>query len=96
MAQDDRPTAKQQSYLRSLAQSTGTSFTPPETRREASAEIKRLKGLDRSPGHERRADRHAIQGAPRGGGARVRDGEITGYGSNAHWKGAAIEPGEDY
>ena len=29
MPSDDRPTPKQQRYLRSLAQKTGTSFTPP-------------------------------------------------------------------
>ncbi len=29
---DDRPTAKQQRYLRALAEQTGTSFTPPATK----------------------------------------------------------------
>lgn len=43
MPTDDRPTQKQQCYLRSLAQRTGTSFTPPSTKVEASREIKRLK-----------------------------------------------------
>ncbi len=85
MPAHEPPTAKQQSYLRSLAQHTGTSFTPPKTRREASAEIKRLKGLQRSPAHERHGDRDAIQRAARGGGARVLDHEIEGYGSTATW-----------
>ena len=89
MATDDRPTAKQQRFLRSLAQSTGTSFTPPATKWEASAEIKRLKGVGRSSNHERQADRQAVQAAPRGGAARVTPGEVTGYGSSAHWKGAS-------
>jgi len=41
----DRPaTAAQQKYLRSLAQKTGTSFTPPKTVGEASRQIKALKG----------------------------------------------------
>lgn len=91
MAKDDPPTTKQQAYLRSLAQSTGTSFTPPRNKREASAEIKRLKSLGRSATHEQRTDRDAIQSATRGGASRVRDTEITGYGSSAHWKGTAIE-----
>ncbi len=85
MPDDDRPTVKQQRYLRSLAQSTGTSFTPPNTRREASAEIKRLKKLGRSPRHERATDREAITTPERGDQARVRDDEITGYGSDCQW-----------
>ena len=67
----NRPTAKQQAYLRSLAQGTGTSFTPPATKREASAEIKHLKGLARSSEHERRADRQAVSETSRGDEARV-------------------------
>ncbi len=85
MPAHDRPTAKQQSYLRSLAQNTGTSFTPPKTRREASAEINRLKGLQRSAAHERAGDRDAVQGAARGGDSRVRAHETEGYGSTATW-----------
>ena len=85
MAHNDRPTAKQQAYLRSLAQSTGTSFTPPKTRFQASREIDRLKALSSSPRHERQTDRQAIQQAPRGGATRVRDTEIEGYGSTATW-----------
>jgi hypothetical protein len=95
MAQHDKPTPRQQRYLRALAQSTGTSFTPPQTRREASQEIDRLKGLGSSSNHERHADRQAVQQAQRGGGTRVRDGEITGYGSKCRWKGSALETGED-
>jgi hypothetical protein len=39
MPANNRPTVKQQSYLRSLAQSTGTSFAPSKTKSEASAEM---------------------------------------------------------
>ena len=85
MSQDDKPTARQQRYLRTLAQNTGTSFTPPATRREASREIDRLRGLKRSPGHERTADRQAVADAPRGGQTRVRESEIEGYGSKCQW-----------
>jgi len=70
----ERPTAKQQSYLRSLAERTGTTFTSPKTRRDASAEIKRLKGLQRCAGHELAGARDAVQGAP---GAAPRGCAIT-------------------
>ena len=85
MPSNDKPSAKQQAYLRSLAQKTGTSFTPPKTRFEASREIDRLKALSSSPRHERQADREAVEQAPRGGDTRVRDTEVEGYGSNATW-----------
>jgi hypothetical protein len=39
------PTAKQLSYLRTLAARTGQSFIAPRTRSEASAEIRRLKAV---------------------------------------------------
>ena len=85
MPADDKPSPKQQAYLRALAQKTGTSFTPPKTRSEASREIDRLKALSSSPRHERQADRQAVQQAPRGGAARVRETEVEGYGSTATW-----------
>lgn len=80
-----KPSAKQQAYLRSLAQKTGTSFTAPKTRGEASREIERLKALASSPYHERQADRESVEQAPRGGAARVRENEVEGYGSTATW-----------
>ena len=42
-------TAKQLRYLRSLAQRTGTTFTPPRDSREAGREITRMRRLDRVP-----------------------------------------------
>ena len=86
MPQTDPPSPKQQRYLRSLAEQTGTSFTPPTTKAEASREIKRLKQLAASPRYERRADREAVAKAQRGGDARVRPSEVTGYGSSARWR----------
>ncbi len=83
---DDRPTAKQQRYLRTLAEQTGTSFTPPATKVEASREINRLKTLGASPRHERTQDRRAVSEAARGDQATPRPEEIVGYGSNARWK----------
>ena len=90
MATDDKTTARQQRYLRSLAQSTGTSFTPPATKHEASREIDRLKALTRSPRHEHRTDRRAVEEAPRGGATRVDESEIAGYGS-ATWGVGRVE-----
>lgn len=75
MPADNKPTAKQQNYLRSLAQKTGTSFTPPTTKAQAHQEIDRLKALAASPRHERQT----TSATP------IRDEEIEGYGSTATW-----------
>jgi len=91
MSADDKPTARQQRYLRTLAERTGTSFAPPSTVREASREIERLKGLSRSPRHEHQADRQAVQQTPRGGATRIDDSEIEGYGSTATWRAGRVE-----
>ena len=82
---DDRPTAKQQRYLRTLAEQTATSFTPPQTKAEASRQINRLKALKASPRHERDRDRRAVSEAVRGDAATPRADEIVGYGSSATW-----------
>ena len=42
-------TGKQLRYLRTLAQRTGTTFTPPRTSTDASREINRMRRLDRLP-----------------------------------------------
>ena len=86
MAKTDPPSPKQQRYLRSLAEQTGTSFTPPTTKAEASREIERLKKLSASPRHERHEERKAIDRAPRGGSAAVRRSEVSGYGSSCCWR----------
>jgi hypothetical protein len=83
-----RPTARQLRYLRRLAELTGTSFTTPATRRQASQQIERLKQRSRSAGFERREDRQAVsrglaQDQP---ASSVRDDEISGYGGNASWR----------
>ena len=87
MPTDDRPTQKQQRYLRSLAQRTGTSFTPPSTKVEASREIERLRKLAASPRYEREHDRRAVSERLATGtsAARVREDEVKGYGSNCRW-----------
>ena len=85
---DSGPTARQLRYLRRLAEQTGTTFTTPATRRQASQQIERLKQRSRSAGFERREDRKVVsrglaQDQP---ASSVRDDEISGYGSSATWR----------
>lgn len=89
MPDPSAPTVKQLSYLRRLAEQTGTTFTPPQTRTQASREIKRLKTLGVSSRDERRRERAALQRAlAEDVPASSPDAsEITGYGSGAHWRG---------
>ena len=83
-----KPTARQLAYLKDLAAQRGQSFPYPTTAAEASREIKRMRDVRRTPpadvARERRqiADDMAMR---RGDDARVRDAEITGYGSSARW-----------
>jgi hypothetical protein len=83
-----KPTAKQLSYLRTLAQRTGQTFTWPNSTQEASAQIRRLKGtpassrLERQIEHKQIADQ--IASAP-ADSTRVRDDEVHGWGSTATW-----------
>jgi hypothetical protein len=84
---NSRPTARQLRYLRQLAEQTGTTFTTPGTRRQASEQIERLKQRSRSAGFERREDRQAVsrglaQDQP---ASSVRDDEISGYGGKCRW-----------
>ena len=87
MALSDPPTRKQLNYLRSLAERTGTTFAPPSTRLQARREIDRLKARTPSGRHERSEDRDAVSRglAEQQPASRVRDDEITGYGSQARW-----------
>jgi hypothetical protein len=86
-----KPTAKQLRYLRDLANSRGQTFRYPETRAQASVEIRRLRAckadsrlqraIERSEG-ERAVPREQFDAAA------VRPEEISGYGSHARWAGA--------
>jgi hypothetical protein len=78
---------RQLSYLRVLADRTGTTFANPKTSGEASREIRRLErlpSLTRSTRrHERRsldADRDRLKPS-----SSVAPEEARGYGSNATW-----------
>ena len=88
-ATQDRPTAKQLAYLRSLANRAGQTFTYPRTKAQASAEIRRLKGVTPSSPVERQIERddHASERAARAASclAAIGDSEIEGYGSSATW-----------
>ena len=83
------PTPKQVAYLRALAERTGQTFATPRTRREASAEIRRLKAAPAETRVERRIEHDEIADAI-GTGAedsiRVASSEIMGYGSSATWR----------
>lgn len=84
----DKPTAKQQRYLRDLAQSRGESFVHPQTRAEASAQIDRLKGRKRTSADDHRREARALSrdmAERRGDAASVRADELQGYGSSATW-----------
>ena len=78
---DDRPTAKQQRYLRALAQQTGRTFVFPKTKHEASREIDRLKQATRVTRGDRLAEREPV--APHCTSAVAQP--TTGYGSTARW-----------
>jgi hypothetical protein len=83
-----KPTSRQLTYLKSLADRTGQTFTYPQTSRQASAEINRLKHAKPSSRTERYVERKLIADQIATGpldAARVRDDEIHGRGSSATW-----------
>lgn len=87
---DDRPTHKQLSYLRTLAERTGQTFAYPRTIEQAAREIRRLKAARPSTRLERAIERREIadaiaQGAPNAASVDV-ERDVTGYGSTATWR----------
>ena len=90
----NRPTSRQLRLLRSLADRTGGSFTYPRTSAEASAEIRRMQGRERTPAADRRRELRAVRedmASRRGDSASVRTDELAGYGSSAGWSGSVAE-----
>ena len=83
-----KPTPKQLTYLRALAERCGESFTLPTTSREASKEIERLKGRRATSRSDRRRERREVERdmSERAPASAVREDEITGYGSSARWR----------
>jgi hypothetical protein len=83
----EKPRPEQLRELRRVADGRGETFAWPRTSAEADAELERLAGRPQSGFAERAIERRAVgrDMAARGGAARVRDTEIVGYGSSAHW-----------
>ena len=84
-----KPTAKQLAYLRSLAISRGTSFTPPTTKAQASKTITELRARHPSTPSERAIETADTDRARRqvANAAHVDiDRDTTGHGSNARWR----------
>ena len=89
-----KPTRKQLAYLRKLAEQTATTFAYPQTRAQASAEIKRLQARPRSGAGDARRERRAVQRdlqtRPDDATA-VRANDVRGYGSSARWAHRPID-----
>jgi len=86
----DRPTVRQLRCLRALALRTGTTFTTPKTKAQASREIDRIKRVQSLTSAEKRVeqdrlrtDRDRLLAA-----STVKAQEITGHGSTAKWANA--------
>src|SRR5436305_1601787 len=81
-----RPTSRQLSYLRALAQRADQTFTWPSTQREASREIRRLKAATPSSPGEREFERldWSAEATAREANCDVpiRSDELQGYGSS--------------
>lgn len=84
------PTSRQLQFLRSLAEQTGTSFTPPKTRSQASREIKRLLALKEAGHVELAVNPSDVQAKPVENdlvyATGVQPGEVFGFGSAASWR----------
>jgi hypothetical protein len=91
MATTTPPSARQLAYLRRPALRTGTTFTPPTTSHQASAEIRRVKAITRTgfTFAELEAEKTAREAnsditLP---ATAFRDDEVEGFGATATWKG---------
>ncbi len=87
-----KPTSRQINYLKALARQTGTSFTYPATRGEASREIERMRSVlghtdTRAERISARVEHRDISSSCAAGtsATAIRSDEITGYGSSAAW-----------
>ncbi len=81
-----KPTPAQLRYLRDLAQRTGTTFSTPATRAQASQEIRRLRArpADGMAARDlRRVQADLAHG--RGDAVRFLRSEVDGYGAGARW-----------
>ena len=87
-----RPTAKQLTYLRRLANRTGTTFATPISFADASAEIRRLKRIADTgftfaelKGEQVARRDHDDERLPAELASAVREWETVGWGSTATW-----------
>jgi hypothetical protein len=87
MPDSAKPTAKQLRELRRLADRTGTTFTPPQTRREASRAISQMRARRTSSRVDRKLERRDVIDSLTSGtlASAPREDEIEGYGSSARW-----------
>jgi hypothetical protein len=85
---DVAPTQRQLRYLRGLAGKTGTTFAYPQTRRDASREIDRLRQLGDSPQTSRLEDPE-MQCEQLHYATAVQAEELSGFGSSARWRSSA-------
>jgi hypothetical protein len=76
-------TPRQLSYIKQLALQTGTTFTFPKTRRHASCEIERLKGLNATRGRYLEAPPLDLDPGEQPYATEQKPGETVGYGSSA-------------
>ena len=81
-------TPRQIAYLKSLALRTGSTFSPPRTRRQASFEIERLKRLKDARGRHVEVQ-HPDDPGEQPYATAVRPHEVSGFGSQATWRAAA-------
>lgn len=80
----EAPTPRQLRYLRALAEKTGTTFTYPSTRAQASREIDRLSRRPREPRDSRARDHvEDHQGVY---ATAVQVEEVAGFGASATWR----------
>jgi len=83
-----QPTPGQLRYIRSLAERSGTTFTPPKSIGEAGRLIEEMKDRKRTPRADIQRERREISrdmATRRGDAAQVRSDELSGYGSDCQW-----------
>jgi hypothetical protein len=87
MADNLQPTSKQLRELRRLADATGTTFSPPRTRADASQSITALRKRQRLSRIERTVERRDVVRTVQEGtlASAPRPDDIVGYGSTARW-----------
>ncbi len=87
-----QPSPKQLRFHRDLVERTGAGFPAPKTAAQARRQIRAMLALTREGGADRLRERHAIRidfEEQSGGAVRVRDEELSGYGSTASWRRTA-------